>query len=85
MVHMAKSKLAKSNTDKTFKLIRDFFTVLFDMIYWLANTLLKLNRGLVRSLMPGQRKPVHVIVTYLVVALEIVGLWVAAVAWAARN
>jgi hypothetical protein len=67
------------------RLIRDFFTVLFDMIYWLANNLLRLNRSAVRSLLPGQSRFVHTVVLYLVVGLEIVGLWVAAVAAAAKN
>jgi hypothetical protein len=71
--------------DTAWKLVRDFFTVLFDLIYWLWRTLWNLNRGAVRTFMPGQSKAVHTVVTYLVVMLEIVGLWVAAVAWAARN
>jgi hypothetical protein len=71
--------------DKALKLIGDFFTVLFDMIYGLWRFLWKLNRGAVKSMLPGQRPYVHTIVTYFVVMLEIVGLWVAAVAWAAQN
>jgi hypothetical protein len=71
--------------ETAYKLVRDFFTVLFDMIYWLWKTLWSLNRGAVRALMPGQGKTVHTIVTYLVVMLEIIGLWVAAVAWAGQH
>jgi hypothetical protein len=68
-----------------YRVIRDAFTVLFDMIYWLWRSLWKLNRGAIRAMLPGQSKTVHVIVTYLAVILEIVGLWVAAVHWAAVN
>ena len=71
--------------DKTFKLIRDFFTVFVDMVYWLWRRLWLLNRGVVRAMLPGQKRHVHTIVTYLVVMLEIVGLWVAATAWAAQH
>jgi succinate dehydrogenase/fumarate reductase cytochrome b subunit len=77
--------MAKTTQSKTLRLILDFFTVLFDMIYGLWRMLWNLNRGLVKALMPGQHKSVHTVVTYLVVMLEIVGLWVAAVAWAAKN
>lgn len=90
MVHMAQTKKSPPPRpwrapDKALKLIGDFFTVLFDLIYGLWRFLWRLNRGAVRSMLPGQRKHVHTIVTYLVVMLEIVGLWVAAVAWAAKN
>jgi hypothetical protein len=71
--------------DTAYKLVRDFFRVLFDMIYWLWRSLWSLNRGAVRSLLPGQSKVVHTIVTYLVVLLEIVGLWVAAVGWVGQH
>lgn len=66
------------------RLLRDFFTVLFDLIYWLWRSLWRINRGAVRALLPGQSRAVHTVVLYLVVMLEIVGLWVAAVA-AAKN
>jgi hypothetical protein len=68
-----------------YRVVRDFFTVLFDMIYWLWRTLWSLNRGAIRGLLPGQGKVVHAVVTYLAVMLEIVGLWVVAVNVAARH
>jgi hypothetical protein len=68
-----------------YRFIRDAVRVLFDMIYWLWQSLWSLNRGVIRAMLPGQSKAVHVIVTYLAVMLEIVGLWVAAVHWAAVN
>jgi hypothetical protein len=68
-----------------YRLVRDFFTVLFDMIYWLWRTLWSMNRGVIRGLLPGQGKVVHTVVTYLAVMLEIVALWVVAVNLAARH
>jgi hypothetical protein len=68
-----------------YRVIRDAITVFFDMIYWLWRSLWRLNRGFIRTMLPGQSKAVHTIVTYLVVMLEIVGLWVVAVHWAATN
>jgi hypothetical protein len=68
-----------------YRVIRDAVSVSFDMIYWLWQSLWSLNRGVIRAMLPGQSKAVHVIVTYLAVMLEIVGLWVAAVHWAAVN
>jgi hypothetical protein len=68
-----------------YRVIRDAVTVFFDLIYWLWRSLWNLNRGVIRTMLPGQSKGVHVIVTYLAVMLEIVGLWVVAVHWAATN
>jgi hypothetical protein len=59
--------------------------VLSDGIYWLCRMLWRFNRGLVRSVLPGQSKAVHSIVAALAVLLEIVGLWVAAADWASRH
>jgi len=71
--------------NSVYRFIRDAVTVIFDMIYWLWHSLWTLNRGFIRTMLPGQSKAVHTIVTYLAVMLEIVGLWVVAVHWAATN
>jgi len=71
--------------DKTLKLVGEFFSVFFNLIYWLWRSLWRLNRAPVAALLPGQKRAVHTIVTYGVVMLEIVGLWVAASAWAATH
>ncbi len=67
------------------KVIGDFFTVLIDIIYGIWKTLWNLNRGVVRGMMPGQGKSVHLVVTYLVVMLEIVGIWVGLTYYAAQH
>lgn len=61
-----------------FRLVRDTWTVLSDGIYWLCRALWRFNRSLVRTVMPGQSRPVHATVAGLAVLFEIVGLWVAA-------
>jgi hypothetical protein len=61
-----------------YRLVRDAWTVLSDGIYWLCRILWRFNRGLVRSVLPGQSRVVHVTVAALAVLLEIVLLWVGA-------
>ena len=69
--------------DAALKLGKDVITVLADIINWIWSTLWKLNRGAARSLLPGQPRGVQSMVAFIAVCLEIVGLWVALVAWAA--
>jgi hypothetical protein len=70
---------------QAYRLIRDTWVVFTDGVWWLCHGLWRINRGIVRGMMPGQSKAVHSLVTALVVLLEIVGLWVAATDWAARH
>jgi hypothetical protein len=67
------------------RFVRDTWTVLADGIYALCRALWRMNRGLVRGLLPGQSRIVHVTVAALAVLLEIVGLWVAAANFAATH
>jgi hypothetical protein len=69
----------------TWRLIRDLYTVVADGVWWLWTRLWRLNRGLARTLLPGQSRAVHSLVALCAVLLEIVGLWVAAVDFAARH
>jgi hypothetical protein len=67
------------------RLIRDLYTVLADGLWWGWTRLWRLNRGLARTFLPGQGKPVHTVVALVAVVLEFVGLWVAAVNFAATH
>ena len=79
MDHMA----AKAANDSglltvAYRLVRDTWIVLQDMIWWLCRTLWRFNKGAVRIFMPGQSRAVLSTVTAFAVLLEVVGLWVAA-------
>jgi hypothetical protein len=68
-----------------YRFVRDAWTVLADGIWWLCHTLWRMNRGIVRSMLPGQKKHVHATVTAMAVLLEVIGLWVAAANFAATH
>ena len=63
----------------TWRVIRDCYTIIADFLWWLWTRLWRLNRGLVRTFLPGQGKHVHSLVAVCLVLLEIVGLYVALV------
>jgi hypothetical protein len=69
----------------TWRVIRDCYTIIADFLWWLWTRLWRLNRGLVRTFLPGQKRPVHNVVTVCLVLLEIVGLYVAVVDFVQRH
>lgn len=78
------SKATSSRNDligSSWRLVRDIYTIIADFVWWLWTRLWRLNRGVVRTFLPGQKRAVHHIVTVCLVLLEIVGLWVALTAF----
>jgi hypothetical protein len=71
--------------ESSYRLIRDAVMIFVDGIDWLWRTLWKLNRGIIRAMLPGQSKVVHSTVTVLAVLLEIIGLVVLLADWGARH
>jgi hypothetical protein len=69
----------------TYNLLHDMAKVTFDGIYWLWHRLWLMNRGLARTMMPGQSKYAHGAVVTVAVIGEIIGIWVLAVHWAATH
>jgi hypothetical protein len=71
--------------NKTWRLIRDCYTIIADFCWWLWTRLWRLNRGVVRAFLPGQKRAVHNIVTVCLVLLEIVGIYVAVADFVQRH
>jgi hypothetical protein len=69
----------------SWRLVRDIYTIIADSCWWLWTRLWRVNRRVVRTFLPGQKRAVHNIVTVCLVLLEIIGIYLVVVDFVRRH